>query len=74
LPPGIELEKATKPVILVDKPEAEKKPVLVFTEVDVQKDSASVRYRYDVEGIRGACTLERRDGRWVLKKSRIAER
>lgn len=74
LPPGIELEKATKPVILVDKPEAEKKPVLVFTEVDVQKNSASVRYRYDVEGIRGACTLERRDGRWILKKSRVAER
>jgi len=74
LPPGIELIKATKPVILVDEPEAEKKPVLVFTEVDVKKDSASVRYRYDAEGIRGACTLERRDGRWVLKKSRVAER
>jgi hypothetical protein len=74
LPPGIELEKATKPVILVDDPDKEKKPVLVFTEVDVKKDSASVRYRYDVEGIRGACTLERRDGRWVLKKSRVTER
>jgi hypothetical protein len=74
LPPGIELVKATKPVVLVDKPDAEKKPVLVFTEVDIKKDTASVRYRYDVEGIRGACTLERRDGRWILKKSRVTER
>lgn len=74
LPPGIELIKATKPVVLVDKPDADKKPVLVFMEVDVKKDTASVRYRYDVEGIRGACTLERRDGRWVLKKSRVTER
>ncbi len=74
LPPGVELVKATKPVVLVDKPDDEKKPLLVFTEVDVGKDSASVRYRYDVEGIRGACTLERRDGRWILKKSRVTER
>lgn len=73
LPPGIELVKATKPVLLVDKPDEDKKPLLVFTEVDVKKDTASVRYRYDVEGIRGACTLERRDGRWVLKKSRVTE-
>jgi hypothetical protein len=74
LPPGVELVKATKPVVLVDKPDDEKKPLLVFTEVDIGKDSASVRYRYDVEGIRGACTLERRDGRWILKKSRVTER
>jgi hypothetical protein len=74
LPPGIELVKATKPVVLVDKPDAEKKPVLVFMEVDIKKDTASVRYRYDIEGIRGACTLERRDGRWILKKSRVTER
>jgi hypothetical protein len=74
LPKGIELVKATKPVVLVDDPEADKKPTLAFMEVDVKKDTASVRYRYDVEGVRGACTLERRDGRWNLKKSRVAER
>ena len=74
LPKGIELVKASKPVVLVDDPEADKKPTLVFMEVDVKKDTASVRYRYDVEGVRGACTLERRDGRWNLKKSRVAER
>ena len=74
LPKGIELVKATKPVVLVNDPATEKKPTLVFMEVDVKKDTASVRYRYDAEGIRGACTLERRDGRWNLKKSRVAER
>jgi hypothetical protein len=74
LPPGIKLEKATQPVVLVDNPDADKKPVIVFTEVDVKKDTASIRYRYDAEGIRGACTLERRDRRWILKKSRVTER
>jgi hypothetical protein len=74
LPKGIELVKATKPVELVDDPGADKKPLLVFMEVDVKKDSANVRYRYDIEGIRGACTLERRDGNWTLKKSRVTER
>jgi hypothetical protein len=74
LPDGIELVKATKPVELVEDAGADKKPLLVFTEVEVNQDTASVRYRYDAEGVRGSCTLERRDGRWNLKKSRVAER
>jgi hypothetical protein len=77
-PAGLELVKATKPVEIVDAAAAKggKKPVpvLVFTEIDVQPTRASVRYRYDIEGVKGACTLEKREGRWVLAKSRITER
>jgi hypothetical protein len=76
-PPGIALVKATKPVEIVDAAEAKgdkPKPVLVFTEIEVQPARATVRYRYDIEGVKGACTLEKREGRWVLAKSRITER
>lgn len=73
-PPGLELVKATKPVEIVDAAEAKKKPVIVFTEIDVGPSRAQVRYRYDVESVKGASTLEKRDGHWVLVKSRITER
>jgi hypothetical protein len=74
LPPGLELTKATKPVEIVDAAEGKKKPVIVFTEIEVSPARATVRYRYDVEGVKGSCTLEKRDGHWVLAKSRITER
>ncbi|HET9934683.1 MAG TPA: hypothetical protein VFQ35_28455 [Polyangiaceae bacterium] len=74
LPQGIELTKATKPVVIVPESEAEKKPTIVFTEIQVGGDDASVRYRYDVEKVRGSSTLKRRDGHWVLVRSRVSER
>lgn len=74
LPQGIELTKATKPVVVVAPAEAEKKPTIVFTEIQVSGDDASVRYRYDVEKVRGSSTLKRRDGHWVLVRSRVSER
>jgi hypothetical protein len=73
LPQDIELSKATKPVLIVPEGEADKKPTVVFTEVKVSGDEASVRYRYDVEKVRGASTLKRRDGQWVLIRSRVSE-
>lgn len=73
LPQGLELTKATKPVVFVADPASEKKPVLVFTEVKIEGDEASVRYRYDVEKVRGATALKRRDGHWVLTRSRLTE-
>jgi hypothetical protein len=73
LPQGLELTKATKPVVFVADPASEKKPVLVFTEIKIDGDEASVRYRYDVEKVRGSSSLKRRDGRWVLIRSRLTE-
>jgi len=74
LPPDLALTKATQPVQIVDAAEAKGKPVIVFTEISVQGESASVRYRYDVEGVRGSATLSKRDGRWVLARSRVTAR
>lgn len=73
VPSGIELTKATEPVVIV--PEAkEGEPVLVFTEVEVGPEEASVRYRYDIEKVRGSVTLFKRFGRWEIKSSRVTER
>jgi hypothetical protein len=74
LPPGVQLEKAGKPVEVVGGEDSKEKPVLVFTTVEVKGDSATVRYRYDIEGVRGSATLARRDGRWELVNSRVTER
>jgi hypothetical protein len=73
LPQGIELTKATKPVVIVAEGDVDKKPVIVFTELKIAGDDASVRYRYDVEKVRGSSTLKRRDKQWVLVRSRVTE-
>lgn len=73
VPAGIELIKSTEPAKIVDAPKDKKDPVLVFTEVSVGPNTASVRYRYDVEGVRGSCTLKRANGRWELTRSRITQ-
>lgn len=74
LPPGIELVKATKPVVLVREGEEGEKPVLEFIALEVSDNRATVRYRYDEEGVRGSCRLRKRDGRWELESSRVTER
>ena len=73
LPSGLKLIKATEPVKIVDGPKSKKDAVMVVTEIDVQGDKASVRYRYDVEGIRGNVTLARLAHGWELKNSRLVE-
>jgi hypothetical protein len=84
LPSGLKLVKATKPVEIVDGPKSKKDAVLAITEIDVQGDKATVRYRYDIEGIRGTVTLARTPhtkgvgattdtAHWELKNSRVVE-
>jgi hypothetical protein len=75
LPQNLELTKGTKPVVIVDAASDDKKqPLLIFTEIEIKGSEANVRYRYDVEGIRGSVTLNKPHGRWELKRSRISER
>jgi hypothetical protein len=73
LPSGLKLIKATEPVKIVDGPKSKKDAVLVVTEIDVQGDRATVRYRYDIEGIRGNVTLAKAAHGWELKNSRLVE-
>jgi hypothetical protein len=73
LPSGLKLVKATEPVQIVSGPKDKKDPVLVFTEIEVSAKKASVRYRYDIEGIRGSANLEKGDYGWELKNSRVVE-
>lgn len=73
LPSGVKLIKGQEPVKVVDGPKSKKDAVLVVTEIDVQGDKATVRYRYDVESIRGNVTLARAGHGWELKNSRLVE-
>jgi hypothetical protein len=73
LPSGLKLVKATEPVKVVDGPKSKKDPVLVFTEISVSGSAATVRYRYDIEGIRGTATLSKTPHGWELKNSRLVE-
>jgi hypothetical protein len=73
VPQGIELVKSTKPVVLVGAPKDKSDPVLVITSMEVDGKSASVSYRYDVEGIRGTATLKKGEVGWELTRSRVVE-
>ncbi len=74
IPSGIELTKATKPVVVVSEADAKEKPVVVFTEITVDAKQATVRYRFDAEGIRGSATLRKGEFGWELASSRVVER
>jgi hypothetical protein len=73
LPAGLKLEKATKPVEVVAAPKDKKDPVLVFTEIEISGKKASVRYRYDIEGVRGSANLTKGQYGWELTNSRVVE-
>jgi hypothetical protein len=47
--------------------------VLVISEIEIKGDKATVRYRYDVEGVRGTVTLSKTPHGWELKNSRVVE-
>jgi len=46
---------------------------LVFDEIKINAENASVRFRYPIEGIRGDAVLEKHDDKWILKKISIVE-
>lgn len=70
LPSG--LTKASKPIEVVSDP-APKTPVLVILAVEGGGEHATVRYRFDVEGIQGTTTLDRGARGWEILRSRIVE-
>jgi hypothetical protein len=72
LPSGV--AKGGKPVEIVDGPKSEKDAVLVITKLEIAGSTATVAYRYDVEGIRGTSRVTRGPSGWELKSSRIVER
>jgi hypothetical protein len=74
VPKDLQLTKMTKPVVIDDEAARDpKKAVLVITEIDIKGAEATVRYRYDIEGVRGTATLNKPYGRWAVKQSHVAE-
>lgn len=73
IPSGIELVKNTQPVKVVPEPDSKEAAVLVFTSIDATSSVARIKYRYDVEGVRGSATVKKLEGRWQLSNSRVSE-
>lgn len=73
VPGGVKLIKGAEPVQIVDAPKTSKDPVLVVTELDLEGTTATVRYQYGAEGIRGTARLNKTSHGWELKSSRIVE-
>lgn len=73
IPSGIELVKNTQPVKVVPEPDKKEAPVLVFTSIEATSKEARIKYRYDVEGVRGSATVKKLEGRWQLSNSRVTE-
>ena len=73
VPSGVELMKNTQPVKIVPAPDSKDAPVLVFTSIDATSNEARVKYRFDVEGVRGSATVKKLEGRWQLANSRVTE-
>ena len=73
IPSGIELMKNTQPVKVVPEPGSKDAPVLVFTSIEATSTVAKIKYRYDVEGVRGSATVKKLEGRWQLSNSRVTE-
>jgi hypothetical protein len=71
LPDG--LTKSTKPVKIVEGTGSKKEAVLAFTKIEVQGKHATVQYRYDIEGVRGSATLDKKEHGWELTRSKVVE-
>jgi hypothetical protein len=73
LPSDLELQVGEKPVEVVPKPEnAKETPVLVFTDIEMTKENGAIKYRYDIDGVRGTSYVVFNNGRWELKSSRVS--
>jgi hypothetical protein len=74
IPSNIDLVAATKAVEVVPMPEdPTKQPVLVFTSIELEGNTVTFKYRYEVEKIRGTSKVVKGSSAWELKSSRISE-
>jgi len=73
VPSSVQLTKSSKPVELVQGAVKKEDPVLVITSLEITGSTATVSYRYDVEGIRGTAYLKKGAHGWELSRSRIVE-
>lgn len=72
VPGGAELVKGA-PAEIVDEVE-EGAAVLEFTSLETTQDKVTVRFRFDVEGVKGAVTLQQGLRGWEILRSRITQR
>lgn len=73
LPSGGELTKNNEPVEIVNEV-GDGDAVLEFSEIDVKPDSAYIKVRYDIEGMRGSVSVVKGEYGWEVDSTRFVER
>ena len=72
----IKLTKYGQQVIFMTENELRKKNIkafIVFHKLDIEKDSASVYFRYDVQGMGAKIKLEKRKSEWFVITEEVYE-
>lgn len=73
VPSTVRLQKFGQPVLWTAVDDAGGKPVIEFTSVTVEADTAAVAFRYSAEGIRGTLDFQKHGKTWAITGSRIVE-
>ena len=72
----IKLTKFGQQVIFMTESELRKKNIkafVVFHKLDIEKDSASVYFRYDIQGMGAEIKLEKRKSEWFVIAEKVYE-
>jgi len=73
VPATVRLQKFGEPAVWTTAAESEGKPLLEFTSVKVEAETATVSFRYPPEGISGTVEFRKQGETWTQTGSRIAE-
>ncbi len=74
LPEKLKLHKGGYDVKIVEEPKSAKEAVLVLTKIERDGSQVRLRYRFDVEGIRGSALVFEKGGTWRLRSNRVIEK
>ena len=69
----LDIEMFGKKVTFAHPEALEGEPFLVFTTFEKGEGKALVRFRYDVEGVRGEARFVKKEGRWVVARDSVVE-
>ena len=70
---NLSLEKFGEPVKFVSADQAKGLPVFEFTSVEVKDTTASVSFKYAVEGIKGKVNFKKDGDSWKVESKEVTE-
>lgn len=70
---GLSLVKFGEPVKFISTGEAKELPVFEFTAIEIKENTASISFRYKVEGIKGKVNFKKDRDNWQVESKEIIE-